>query len=76
MDLKDLKRLAEASDERSDRFNGVATKYLQHYLTWFRYLDSQERENATPNKKNMLVSSCLLTVSETNLKLRRASFSL
>ncbi|MNP17751.1 ISXO2-like transposase domain protein [compost metagenome] len=58
-----------------DRFNGVATKYLQHYLAWFRYLDSKEYENTTSNKKNMLVTSCLFTVHETNTKLRLASFS-
>ncbi|WP_372813307.1 IS1595 family transposase [Paenibacillus sp.] len=58
-----------------DRFNGVATKYLQHYLAWFRYLDSKEYENTMSNKKNMLVSSCLFTVKETNTNLRRASFS-
>jgi transposase-like protein len=40
-----------------DRFNGVATKYLQHYLAWFRYLDSKEYENTTSNKKNILVTS-------------------
>jgi IS1 family transposase len=39
-----------------DRFNGVATKYLEHYLAWFRYPDSKEYENTTSNKKNMLVS--------------------
>lgn len=59
-----------------NRFNGVATKYLQHYLAWFRYLDSKEYENTTANKKNMLVTSCLLPVNEPNFKLRRASFSL
>lgn len=32
-----------------DRFNGVATKYLQHYLAWFRYLDSKEYENTASN---------------------------
>jgi hypothetical protein len=58
-----------------DRFNGVATKYLQHYLAWFRYLDSKEYENTTSNKKNMLVTSCLFTVHETNTNLRRTSFS-
>jgi hypothetical protein len=36
-----------------DRFNGVATKYLQHYLAWFRYLDSKEYENTASNKKNI-----------------------
>ena len=58
-----------------DRFNGVATKYLQNYLAWFRYLDSKEYENTTSNKKNMLISSCLFPVKVTNTYLRQASFS-
>lgn len=57
-----------------DRFNGVSTKYLQNYLAWFRYLDSKEYENTASNKKNMLVSSCLFPVKETNAHLRQASF--
>lgn len=57
-----------------DRFNGVATKYLQHYLAWFRYLDSKEYENTTSNKKNMLVKSCLFRVNETNTTIKEASF--
>lgn len=58
-----------------DRFNGVATKYLQHYLAWFRYLDSKEYENTVSNKKHMLVNSCLFTVTDTNTKIRLAVFS-
>ncbi|SMF85558.1 ISXO2-like transposase domain-containing protein [Paenibacillus uliginis N3/975] len=57
-----------------DRFNGVATKYLEHYLAWFRYLDSKEYENTTSNKKNMLVTSCLFSVKETNARLRRMAY--
>lgn len=58
-----------------DRFNGVATKYLQHYLAWFRYLDSKEYENTASNKKQMLVNSCLFSVTDTNAKLRCAAFT-
>jgi transposase-like protein/IS1 family transposase len=58
-----------------DRFNDVATKYLQHYLAWFRYLDSKEYENTASNKKNMLITSCLFTETETNTNLRRSAFS-
>jgi len=58
-----------------DRFNGVATKYLQNYLAWFRYLDSKEYENTASNKKNMLVKSCLFTVTDTNTKLRLSAYS-
>lgn len=57
-----------------DRFNGVATKYLQNYLAWFRYLDSKDYENTISNKKNMLVISCLFTINETNSKLRLSEF--
>jgi IS1 family transposase len=32
-----------------NRFHGVATKYLDHYLGWFRYLDKDENMN----KNNM-----------------------
>ena len=28
-----------------NRFHGVATKYLDHYLGWFRYLDNDEKFN-------------------------------
>lgn len=55
-----------------DRFNDVATKYLQHYLAWFHYIDSKEYENTTSNKKNMLVESCLYLVHVTNKSLRIA----
>jgi hypothetical protein len=51
-----------------NRFNGVATKYLQHYLAWFRYLDNKEYENTKANKKNMLVKACLFKTNLTNLK--------
>jgi len=29
------------------RFHGVATKYLDHYLGWFRFLDSNENINGS-----------------------------
>jgi hypothetical protein len=29
----------------AQRFHGVATQYLEHYLGWFRFLDSQENPN-------------------------------
>jgi hypothetical protein len=31
------------------RFHGVATKYLESYLGWFRFLDT----NQNPNKNNL-----------------------
>jgi len=32
-----------------ERFHGVATKYLENYLGWFRFLESNEK----PNKNNL-----------------------
>jgi hypothetical protein len=58
-----------------DRFNGVATIYLQHYLAWFRYVESKEYENTSSNKKKMLVKSCLYTVTDTNTKLWLSAYS-
>jgi hypothetical protein len=42
--------------------------------SWFPYLDSKEYENTTSNKKNMLVSSCLFSVKDTNVTLRRMAY--
>ncbi|KJD40498.1 hypothetical protein QD46_07535 [Paenibacillus polymyxa] len=70
-----LKQLPQPLEEMDDRFNGVSTKYLQHYSAWFRYIDSEEYENTTSDKKNMLVKSCLFTVTDTNAKLRLSAYS-
>jgi hypothetical protein len=84
MDVKELKKLADTLDNKGkqelifflqSRTNGVSTKYFQHYLAWFRYIDSKEYENTSSNKKNMLVKSCLFTVTDTNAKLRLSAYS-
>ncbi len=53
-----------------DRFNGVATKYLQHYLAWFRFKDNKDYENTKAIKKHMLVTSCLFRTMNTNSSIR------
>jgi len=40
---------------------------------WFRYLDSKEYENTMANKKNMLITSCLYPVGQTNVNLRQST---
>jgi transposase-like protein/IS1 family transposase len=52
------------------RFNGVATKYLENYLAWFRFLDMKGHERTREVKKDFLVSSCLFSVQETYDTLR------
>jgi hypothetical protein len=53
MPYSECKRYHSRLKRWIDRFNGVATKYLQHYLAWLRYLDSKEYENTASNKKNI-----------------------
>ena len=42
-----------------ERFKGVATKYLDNYLTWFRFIDAHSREAMTAKKLELLLTACL-----------------
>lgn len=58
-----------------DRFNGVASKYLDNYLAWFKFLDtSLSFEETTANMKEMFIKSCLYCVSETYNSIRLSMF--
>jgi transposase-like protein len=59
-----------------DRFNGVASKYLNNYLAWFKFLDMKGHEDNITNLKDMLITSCLYQVNETYNSLRLAKFSI
>lgn len=56
------------------RFNGVATKYLDHYLSWFQFLDIAKlrSDNATVSK--LIVESTLFPANTTYDKLRLSKF--
>jgi IS1 family transposase len=56
------------------RFNGVASKYLNFYLAWFRYLDMNSYEKTTSNLKEMIVRACLYPTKQTNRSLRTMVF--
>ncbi len=47
------------------RFNGVATKYLDHYLSWFQFLDIVKHRSDDGSISKMVVDSCLLPINET-----------
>lgn len=49
-----------------NHFNGVASKYLDNYMVWFKFLDCK--------RTDILVESCLHNVSKTNDSLRLAKF--
>ena len=53
-----------------DRFNGVATKYLDHYLGWFQFLDIIKHRNDNTTVSKMLIDSCLLSTKITYKELR------
>jgi transposase-like protein len=42
-----------------DRFKGVATKFLDNYLTWFRFIDAHAKEAMTAKKLELLLTACL-----------------
>jgi hypothetical protein len=41
-----------------ERFNGVATRYLDNYLFWFRFLDLNKNIGEKLTPKAMLLASC------------------
>jgi len=57
------------------RFNGVASKYLNHYLAWFRYLDMKSYEKTTSDLKEMLIRAYLYSMNKTNKTLRDMQFN-
>jgi len=50
--------------------NGVATKYLDHYLSWFQFLDIVRYRVDNTSITKMLVDSCLFPTNETYYSLR------
>lgn len=58
------------------RFNGVATKYLDHYLSWFQFLDFLNHRNDDKSIIKMIVESCLFKTNETYVRLRLSKFTI
>jgi hypothetical protein len=59
-----------------DRFNGVATKYLDHYLSWFQFLDVIKHRNDNVTVSKMIIDSCMYLTKTTYKKLRLSTFQL
>jgi hypothetical protein len=59
-----------------DRFNGVATKYFDHYLSWFQFLDIIKHRNDNTTVSKMIIDSCLLSTNATYEKLKLNAFQL
>ena len=59
-----------------DRFKGVATKYLDNYLTWFRFVDAHSREAMTAKKLELLLTACLPISPECYIDIRNTELVL
>lgn len=57
------------------RFNGVATKYLDHYLSWFQFLDGIKHRNNSRTVSKMMIESSLCSIKETYDTIRLTTFS-
>jgi hypothetical protein len=55
-----------------ERFQGVATKYLDNYLFWFRFLEHHKKLNAKDSRQLMLLDACKKANYTTIAKLRSA----
>ncbi|MCP3032487.1 IS1595 family transposase [Halobacillus sp. A1] len=58
------------------RFNGVATKYLNNYLTWFQVLESIHHQRNEVTMKDMMVKGNLFPSVETYDTLRLSTFTI
>lgn len=41
-----------------ERFNGVATKYIDNYLFWFRFLELHQQLDKNLRRKTMVLEAC------------------
>ena len=41
-----------------DRFQGVATKYMDNYMFWFRFLELNKKLGDVDKQKKMLLDTC------------------
>ncbi len=59
-----------------DWFKGVATKYLDNYLTWFRFIDAHSGEAMTVKKLELLLTACLPISPERYIDIRSTTLQL
>lgn len=53
-----------------DRFQGVATKYMDNYMFWFRFLELNKKLGDTDKQKKLLLDTCKLANFTTVQQLR------
>ena len=58
------------------RFKGVASKYLDNYLSWFKYVEHKRFSVTITDRKDMLFKSCKFKSNETYKSLRLSKISI
>ncbi len=58
------------------RFNGVTTKYLDYYLSWFQFLDVVIHRNDDKTIIKMIVESCLFNTNESYVRFKLSEFTI
>ena len=46
-----------------ERFNGVASKFLDNYLVWFNFLDSHRMEASAAKRNGLILNACMAIAS-------------
>lgn len=59
-----------------ERFKGVATKFLDNYLAWFRFIESRSLEAMIGKKTDLLVEACLPVSPDTYVDIRGTQLGL
>jgi transposase-like protein len=57
------------------RFAGVASKYMDNYLAWFKFLQENKELSRQALIRSMFVAACTPSTFETETSLRRAQFA-
>lgn len=58
------------------RFNGVATKYLNNYLAWFQVLESIQHQRNTVTINDLMIKGNLIQIMEIYDTLRLSRFTI
>ena len=57
-----------------DRFNGVASKFLNNYLAWYRFLDAHKRETNSCARDEFLLAASMAISSTTYSSIKQTEF--
>jgi transposase-like protein len=59
-----------------DRFRGVASKFMNNYIAWFRFLDAHRRETDQCAREELLVAACMAVSEDTFGSIKQTQFTL